>query len=155
LLFKYFLRMPYTQATIHEVLRMSSMVPLGIMHRTLCDKEVRGFSIRKGTVVLGNLYSAHHNKKYWNDPEKFLPERFLTKSGEKLKNSPAFVPFEVGKRRCLGENLAMETLFLFIASIFQNFRVSKYKENDKLDLLGLPGFVRTPKPFVVKIQKRF
>jgi len=131
------------------------MVPLGVIHRALCDKEVNGFLIQKGTVVLGNLYSAHHNPKYWESPEKFLPQRFLsTNGGQKLKNPPAFVPFEVGKRRCLGENLAMETLFLFVASIFQNFRVTKYKEEDELDLLGLPGIVRTPKPFDVGIKKR-
>jgi len=134
---------------------MSSLLPLGIMHRTLHDKEVNGFLIRKGTAVLGNLYSAHHNPKYWNDPQKFLPERFLSANGENLKKSSAFVPFEVGKRRCLGENLAMETLFLFIASIFQNFRFAKYREDDELDLLGLPGFVRAPKPFFARVQKRF
>jgi len=134
---------------------MSSMVPLGVMHRALSDKEVNGYFIRKGTVVLGNLYSAHHNPNYWKNPEKFLPERFLSDNGEKLKNPPAFIQFEVGKRRCLGENLAIETLFLFIASIFQNFRLTKYKENEPLDLLGMPGFVRTPKPFFVRIEKKF
>jgi len=147
--------MPYTEATICEVLRMSSLVPIGLMHRTLVDKVVNGFLIRKGTGVLGNLYSAHYNPAYWNDPEKFLPERFLSASGQKIKNPPAFIPFEIGKRRCLGENLAMETLFLFVASIFQTSRMTKYKVGDELDLLGFPGFTRNPKPFFVRIQMRF
>jgi len=146
----------YTEATIYEVLRMSSMVPLGVMHKTLYDKEIRGLMVRKGTVVMGNLYSAHHSPKHWKDPEEFRPERFLSPNGDKLiKNPPAFIPFQIRKRRCLGEAFAMETLFLFVASIFQKFRVSKSNENDELNLKGVPGFVLTPHSFHVNIQKRF
>jgi len=130
------------------------MVPLGVMHKTLYDKEINGFMIRKGTIVIGNLYSGNHSPKYWTNPEQFDPERFLSANGDKVKTPPGFVPFEVGKRRCLGENFAMETLFLFITSIFQNFKVSKFEDKDKLDLTPEPGFVLCPKPFRVKIQKR-
>jgi len=145
---------PYTEATICEVLRLSSFVPLGIFHRTLHDTEFGGFIIRKGTLVLANLYSAHYNPDKWNEPERFLPERFLTPSGEKAKNPPYFLPFQVGRRQCLGESFAMDSLFLFVTSIFQNLKISPYIKSEMLDLEPISGILRIPKPFRVKIDSR-
>jgi len=147
-------RLPYTEATICELLRITSFAPIGLMHRVLEDTESNGFRIRKGTLVLANLYSAHYNPDKWNHPELFRPERFLSPTGEKIKNPPYFVPFEVGRRQCLGESFALDSLFLFITSIFQNFKISPYDKKQKLDVQPLSGFLRMPKPFSVKIQSR-
>jgi len=101
------------------------------------------------------LYSAHYNPEQWNEPEIFRPERFLSPEGEKLKNPLEYAPFGVGRRQCLGESFAMDSLFLFIISFFQNFQFSPYDENQKLDLEPKPGVIRVPKPFSVKISSRF
>jgi len=147
--------LPYTEATLCEILRITSFTPVGLMHRVLQDTEWHGFRIREGTLVLANLYSAHYNREQWNEPERFRPERFLSPNGrEKIKNPPHFVPFSVGRRQCLGESFAMDSLFLFIASIFQNFEISPEEKNQKLDLEPSEGLVRVPKPFSVKIQSR-
>jgi len=124
------------------------------MHRSLCDTEFNGFRIRKGTLVLANLCSAHYNPDKWNEPELFQPERFLSPNGEKMKNPPHFLPFQVGRRQCLGESFAMDSLFLFIASIFQTFQLTPYDKTQELDLEPLPGIARMPKPFTVEINSR-
>jgi len=134
---------------------MSSITPLGLMHRVLADTEFNGFTIRKGTLVVGNLYSAHYNPDKWSQPELFRVERFLSENGEKIKNPPEFIPFHVGRRQCLGEGFAMDSLFLFITSIFQNFKISPQDKHHKLDLEPFPGILRLPKPFSVNISSRF
>jgi len=116
-------RMPYTEAVIMEVLRKSSIVPLGVFHTPLADKEFHGYEIKKGTWIVANLYGIHHNPNIWGDPETFRPERFLSKDGTRVEKNEALMPFLVGKRSCLGESLARDTLFLFLTCIFQRFLV--------------------------------
>jgi cytochrome P450 len=146
--------MPYTEAVIMEVLRKSSLVPLGVLHRALADKEFHGYMIPKGTLLLANLYSVHHNPKYWGDPENFRPERFLSEDGTKACKPNAFVPFQIGKRQCLGEPFAKDSLFLFISSIYHHFTTIPDPENPKLDFEPKLGFLQAPKPFRVVFKDR-
>jgi cytochrome P450 len=49
-----------------EVFRNSSIVPLGVFHSAMVDvPSFHGYEIPKGTVVMGNLYSVHHDKATW------------------------------------------------------------------------------------------
>uniref|UniRef100_H3ANT2 Vitamin D 25-hydroxylase n=2 Tax=Latimeria chalumnae TaxID=7897 RepID=H3ANT2_LATCH len=113
-------RMPYTEAVLHEVLRFCNIAPLGIFHATFKDTIVRGYSIPQGTTVITNLYSVHFDEKYWMSPEQFSPERFLDSNGNFIKKE-AFVPFSLGKRHCLGEQLARMELFLFFTALLKKF----------------------------------
>ena len=44
-------RMTYLDATVHEVWRYNTIVPLGVTRQTLCDTKVDGLFIPKGTMV--------------------------------------------------------------------------------------------------------
>lgn len=48
-------------------------------------------------------YSFHNNPKYWAEPERFRPERLLTKTGSR---AAAFAPFGDGGRQCVGMRFA-------------------------------------------------
>lgn len=59
----------------------------------------------------------------------------------------------MGKRRCVGENVAKSSLFLFFASVLHFF---DFEAVDELpDLTGIDGISLAPKPFRVKLVKRF
>ncbi|MFT7814484.1 vitamin D 25-hydroxylase [Arapaima gigas] len=113
-------RMPYTEAVLHEVLRFCNVVPLGIFRATYEDALVRGYSIPRGTTVITNLYSVHFDEKYWGNPAVFSPERFLDEYGNFIRRD-AFLPFSLGKRHCLGEQLARMEMFLFFTTLLQRF----------------------------------
>jgi len=67
-------------------------------------------------------FDFSHNPENYEDPEEFKPERFLSADGKSLmKVDKNFVPFSVGKRLCIGEGIARDTIFLFMTSIFQKF----------------------------------
>lgn len=55
----------------------------------------------------------------WEDPHLFRPERFIHNG--KIIIPEQYLPFGVGKRRCMGEMLAKSDLFLFISTLLQNF----------------------------------
>jgi cytochrome P450 len=56
------------EATLMEVFRMSSLVPMGLPHSTTQDVTFQGFSIPKHTLVFGNFYSVHFDDEIWGDP---------------------------------------------------------------------------------------
>jgi len=116
--------MPYTESLLAEILRCSSIVPVGVPHRALKDIKINGYDVKKDTVIMSNFYYIHYNEKIWGDPLNFRPERFLSPDGKVFKKHEALVAFSVGRRQCLGESLARDTLFLFITNIFQRFTVA-------------------------------
>ncbi|CAG7785092.1 unnamed protein product, partial [Allacma fusca] len=95
--------MPYLEAFTNEVHRKATLVPMTVYHRATRDTEFAGFIFKQGTVVMPNIYAAHHDKDFWGDPEVFRPERFLDPSGTKVLTKEALMPFSTGKRICLGE----------------------------------------------------
>nr|XP_031540204.1 cytochrome P450 2J2-like isoform X2 [Vicugna pacos] len=96
--------MPYTNAVIHEVQRMGNIIPLNVPREVIVDTTLAGYHLPKGTTVLTNLTALHRDPTAWATPDTFNPEHFL-ENGQ-FKKRDDFLPFSVGKRVCLGEQLA-------------------------------------------------
>ncbi|XP_047522639.1 cytochrome P450 307a1 [Pieris napi] len=77
--------LPYTEATILEVLRYSSS-PI-VPHVATENAAVAGYGVEKGTIVFINNYELNTSTKYWNEPEKFDPSRFLEKSKIRVRRN--------------------------------------------------------------------
>lgn len=141
--------MPHTEAVIMESLRFGSVTPLGGPHRAVSDINYKGYLIKKDTTIIANLYGVNYDKDIWGDPENFRPERFLEKKG----NLPEAISFSDGKRKCLGERLARDELFLFFTGLIQAFNI--VPENDEVNFEGQTGlFLREPKPFKVVLKRK-
>lgn len=140
--------MPFTQAVVSETMRLSSIVPLGVQHKATKDMEFESYQIPNGTGLAANLYYIHHNPAIWGDPEKFRPERFLTQG--KFQAHKSLIPFSIGYRRCLGEVVAKNALFLYATNVFQAFSV-QFDKGEGADNGFEPqfSFIMYPKPFKV------
>ncbi|XP_024945639.1 cytochrome P450 306a1 isoform X2 [Cephus cinctus] len=137
--------LPYLEAAIAETQRIRSVVPVGIPHGTTEDTLIAGYEVPKGSMVVPLQWAIHMNPKYWQDPTKFKPERFIAQDGS-LAKPEAFLPFQTGKRMCLGEDLAKMMLFLFTGRILQRLNLTS-PEDQQLDLTGECGITMTPKPY--------
>ncbi|XP_049444369.1 cytochrome P450 2J4-like [Epinephelus fuscoguttatus] len=115
--------LPYTDAVIHEIQRMSNIVPLSFPHFTNKEMQLDGYTIPKGVTIIPNLTSVLFDKNEWKTPNTFNPGHFLTEEGKFVKPA-AFIPFSAGKRQCAGESLAKMELFLFFTSFMQHFTFS-------------------------------
>jgi len=115
--------LPYTEAFIMELLRISSVVSYGVPHAVTQDVEFHGYQIPKGTSVYASIYSTHYDPEVWGDPENFRPERFLSSDGLKVVKHESLIPFSAGKRQCPGKTLARDQLFLFVTTLAQTFRI--------------------------------
>lgn len=146
--------MPFTLALIDEVLRFSSMVPDGVQHRVLADREFHGYFIPKNAWIQPNLYHIHHDPKIWGDPETFRPERFLSADGKKYVRSENVQAFQIGRRQCVGETLARDSIFLYVTNLFQKFDVAFDTSKGEPTLESDIGFLRNPLPYYTKMSER-
>ncbi|CAB3386700.1 Hypothetical predicted protein [Cloeon dipterum] len=149
--------LPYVEATIEEIFRMSSVLPLAVPHAVLhAEKDVnfQGYNIPKASRILINLAHIHGDEKLWGDPRNFRPERFLTEDN-KVKRPEFLMPFGVGKRQCPGETLARSNMFLFFTSIIQRFELSVPKGSSPPDSQDFHGALTlSPKPYKAKFTPR-
>lgn len=159
--------LPYTMATIFEVLRYSSS-PI-VPHVATEDTVIAGFGVTSGTIVFINNYVLNMSSKNWDNPDQFYPDRFLerkykntakessqvyrkdTKNSEGSdsgvdfeneknsksevehtepikfqlkKNLPHFLPFSIGKRTCIGQNLVRGFGFILLSNILLRFDIN-------------------------------
>lgn len=147
------IQMPFTEATIMEVQRMTVVVPLSVPHMASESTVFQGYSIPKGSVVLANLWAVHRDPKVWEKPNDFNPSRFLDEQGQILKKE-AFIPFGIGRRVCMGEQLAKMELFLMFVNLLQSFSFSFASDTFQPMLEGRFGLTLAPYPFEIKIVKR-
>lgn len=139
-------KMPYLEATLLEIQRMANTLTFSLPHVAKKDTKLQGFDIPKDAIIIANLYSAHIDEKYWKDPEKFIPERFLNEDGS-LRRRDAFIPFSAGPRFCIGEPLARMELFLFFTNLLQRFRFSMEDKENPPSLDGVQALTLTPLPY--------
>lgn len=111
----------YTEAALHESMRLSSVIPAGLPHKSVCDTSIGGYDIPKGTPVMINHWALHHDPRNWKDVNDFQPERFLDENGKLGPKPDNWLPFGAGRRVCLGESVAKPELHLLFASLLQKF----------------------------------
>ncbi|XP_053404456.1 steroid 17-alpha-hydroxylase/17,20 lyase-like [Mercenaria mercenaria] len=144
----------YTEAVLHESMRLASVAPTGLFHMTSRDTEVSGYRIPKGTNVVINHWGLHHDPDAWDEVDRFIPERYLEENGKLGPKPKNWLPFSAGTRVCLGEFVAKPELHLIFASLMQRY---KWKMVSGLCPDITPAgnaFALGSKPYKVVVEKR-
>ncbi|GEP49622.1 cytochrome P450 [Flavobacterium noncentrifugens] len=114
-------KMPYTNAVINESMRLYP--PAWITDReNIADDELLGHNIKKGTLIGVSFYELHRNPKYWENPNAFIPERFL--GDQKKQSLQYFYPFGAGPRMCIGAGFAMYEMSLALSHLVKKYTIS-------------------------------
>jgi cytochrome P450 len=145
-------RMPYTDATIQESMRVGSLVKINPPHSCLEDATFKSYTFPKGTTIYANIWAIHHDETLFPDPHSFRPERFVNAEGKFVKHE-AVIPFAIGKRSCPGEALARMEVFLYFTSILQKFNLIN-PDNQVLTNETHLSAVDTPKPYSLRLIPR-
>ncbi|KMQ89601.1 cytochrome p450 9e2 [Lasius niger] len=111
--------MEYLDAVISEALRLYPIAPF--LDR-ICVEEfelpptlpgMKPYILKKGEGIWVPIYGLHHDPQYFEEPEKFDPERFRGERKKESLNCGAYLPFGLGPRMCIGNRFAlMETKVL-------------------------------------------
>ncbi|XP_053312589.1 cytochrome P450 2J5-like [Spea bombifrons] len=113
-------RLPYTNAVVHEIQRFANIASVGMIRCNLKEITLVGYTFKKGTMILPNIYSVLHETKHWETPYQFNPYNFLDEDGRFITKE-AFLPFAAGHRVCLGEQVARFEIFIFFATLMKAF----------------------------------
>ncbi|SHQ88573.1 Putative cytochrome P450 [Mycobacteroides abscessus subsp. bolletii] len=105
----------YLKACFDEAQRFQA-APANI-RTALEDDEIGGYLIPKGSQVIITQYALQRDPRFWKEPEKFNPDRFLT---DKI-NRNAFLPFSIGPRKCMGTRMAYIEGTLVLGAILQRY----------------------------------
>ncbi|XP_075677551.1 cytochrome P450 4c3-like [Dermatophagoides pteronyssinus] len=118
-------QMKFLEACIKESLRIYPSVPV-IMRFTHQDTEIEpNRIIPKGTTVALILYMIQRDPKYFQQPERFIPDRFIEGSEHYCghMNPFAFVPFSAGSRNCIGQKFALQEEKIMLATLLSKYLV--------------------------------
>lgn len=103
-----------------------------------------------------NIWAIHHDPALWKDAHNFNPDNFLDDQG-RLTRPPQMMPFGAGRRVCLGEAFAKNSIFLMFTVMLQNLhmeRIDGYEYSlERADASG--EFINVPKPFFISVRQRY
>ena len=115
----------YTRMVIEEAMRLYPPV-WATNRQAYGDDVVDGHRVPANTTVTVSPYLTHRHPEFWQDPDRFDPERF---SAERSADRPeyAYFPFGGGPRRCIGDQFAMMEAQILLAMIARRFRLGVVK----------------------------
>ncbi len=84
------------------------------------DTIIDNTPIKKGQNILLSIYAVHRDRRFWDDPESFKPERFAPELHKK-RDKFTYIPFGAGPRMCIGNNFAIMEITMILAKLFHHF----------------------------------
>lgn len=132
-------KLPYLSAFVKEVMRLHMAIPLLVPHMNLHHEKLAGYDIPAESKILVNAWWIGNNPKHWENPEKFMPERFLDGSIEANGNDFRFLPFGAGRRACPGIIIAMPLLSIVLGRLIQSFELVAPPGVTKIDVAETGG----------------
>ncbi|THH08829.1 hypothetical protein EW145_g2435 [Phellinidium pouzarii] len=136
--------LPYLECIVKEVFRFNPAVPISIPHQSMKVDTYRGWTIPAGSMIIPNIWFMMRDERYYPEPERFNPDRFLSTvhsnsadSGEESEaktasireDDPSTIVFGFGRRACRmcpGRHFAEVTVWLTYACFLASFNIGPY-----------------------------
>jgi cytochrome P450 len=115
-------RLGYTERLVKETLRLYPPAIAVFMRQALAEVEIAGYKLPRDSLVQLFPYICQHDPRWFPEPERFDPDRFLP---ERQRTLPpfAYFPFGGGPRVCIGNTFAMMEMTLVAATLLQHLKV--------------------------------
>lgn len=134
--------LPHTINFMKEVYRYYP-VAIAVMRKTGKTLEVDGSVYPEGKEVIIALQAMHHHPDYWDEPDKFNPNRWQLP----LKEPRAYIPFLQGPRQCIGKHLAEFHFLITLNVIIQHWDI-EIETPPKIGKYIIPRFDK-PLPAII------
>ena len=124
----------------------------GVPRESILADEIMGYEIDKKSVITCSFYAMFRDPDIWENPLAFEPERF---SAAEVANRPkaASIPFGLGKRQCIGINMAMVEGPLILAILAKRF--SLHLKEGEPEMLPDPTFALRPaRKLMMEVRKQ-
>ena len=113
--------LPYSTQIITESLRLYPPA-WGMARLAIEDHEIAGYPIPAGTGVAIPQWIVHRDRRWYEAPDEFRPDRWTS---DLQRNLPrfAYFPFGGGPRQCIGNTFALMEATLVLVTVAQRFRL--------------------------------
>ncbi len=139
-------RLTYTRMVLAEAMRLYP--PAWILERrAVRDFTARGFRIPAGSLVFASPFLVHHDGRWYEHPERFDPERWLS-GRDATRPKFAYFSFGAGTRVCIGEQFAWMEAMLILATIAQRWRL----EHDPTHAVAMEPLVTLRPKFGMRMR---
>ncbi|XP_043717949.1 cytochrome P450 71B10-like [Telopea speciosissima] len=139
----------FFKMVMKESLRLHPSLPLLPPREAINHFTINGYNIYPKTRVLVNAWAIGRDPKNWENPEKFMPERFMDSSIDYKGTHFELLPFGAGRRMCPGMNMGLSTVELALANLLYSFDWElpdgmKKEHINMDDQAGLAAHKKTP-----------
>jgi len=118
-----FPRLQYTEMVITEAVRLYP--PAWILgRRALKDYKLGPYIVPAGAIVIMSPYVMHHDPRYFPDPFRFDPDRWMAEA-RAPRPQFSYFPFGGGPRRCIGEGFALMESIMVLATLAQKWSLRR------------------------------
>ncbi len=143
----------YTEAVIHEALRLKSVAPL-LLLEPLEDIEMEGYSFEKGAKMIVLTRAGALQDDNFTESKRFNPDRWLVGQNSKcpVHHISAVMPFGAGPRMCPGKHLALLEMKLVLSMMAKNFSLELVTPAG--DIQENLAFTMMPAKFDIRLSRR-
>ncbi|KAJ4888321.1 Cytochrome P450 71B4 [Raphanus sativus] len=127
-------KLHYLKLVIKETLRLHPAAPLLLPRETMSQIKIQGYNIPPKTFLVVNTWSIGRDPKHWEDPEEFIPERFIDSPVDYKGQSFEMLPFGSGRRMCPGMASAIATIELGLLNLLYYFDWGLPEEGKYMDM---------------------
>ncbi|MBS0244652.1 MAG: cytochrome P450, partial [Proteobacteria bacterium] len=115
-------RWPRLRLVLLEALRLYPPVPL-LVREPIADHTIAGEHVRRGVAVYIAPWVLHRHRKFWQNPNAFIPDRFADQPSP-WTTGGAYLPFGAGPRICIGAMFALAEAQIVLAAVLARNAVS-------------------------------
>ncbi|KAF2993664.1 hypothetical protein E8E13_000479 [Curvularia kusanoi] len=129
--------LPYICASIKEGMRLHPSVgQLLERHVPAGGAAICGKYFPEGTVVGVNAWASQRHPEFFENPDDFVPERWLESSPMQLKEMErALFYFGGGSRTCIGKNIALSSMHKVVANLLREFDMKLHNPSKALNII--------------------
>ncbi|XP_059317211.1 cytochrome P450 71A1-like [Lycium ferocissimum] len=148
--------MPYLKAMIKETFRLYPPVPLLVARETMLKSILQGYEIQPKTINV-SPWAIARDPEIWENPEKFIPERFLNSSIDFKGQDHELLPFGAGWRGCPGIAFGAATVNLILSNLLYAFdwELPCGMKKEDVDTDVLPGITMHKKNHLCLLPKNY
>jgi cytochrome P450 len=121
-------RLKYTERIAKESMRLYPPA-FGVGREAINDCEIGGYRVRAGSQVFMFQWAVQRDRRYFEEPGRFLPERWTEEFTNALPKY-AYFPFGGGSRVCIGSYFAMMEVIMLLATIGRKVRFTLLPDHD-------------------------
>ncbi|KAL3635086.1 hypothetical protein CASFOL_022140 [Castilleja foliolosa] len=150
-------KLPYLKAVVNEAFRLYPPLPLLIPRETTEKCMLEGYEIQPETVVFVNAWAIARDPEHWQNPDEFMPERFLNNNVDIKGHDLEVIPFGSGRRICPGMYMGIANVELMVANLLYSFdwELPSGMQAKDVDTDVLPGISMHKKNPLVLVPSKY